>query len=386
MTTPPLTSLTQATTFFLETLARHPERDMEAAHDSIRAGRPRRYPVIYLNHLNTPDDTFVPTDEERFPDVKMAAGPEADLAREIVGLLEPLKMLNPVSRAIPLGVGPGSLCPSFGLELKPDCQWTPAESRTLDEVAALHPDPAASGLLPAMREKIERIKALTPPEFKIHLPDRQGPFNLAHLILGNEAFVAPLVEPEKFHQAMQNITDFWIAVRRTLLGWIGPDRLSRSVWSDNIICECSCNMISPDLYREHVLPFDLQIAKALGRVAIHPCSGPHVFRMTLENIPGIEYTEAGSIEKTAAGAITVPDALKEIAGRPIALGIGQEPPPGGEYESIRADLDRYPAHPRLNFNYTGMHWRKKDRPLIRDIHRRLDAYWAEKILPQLKLG
>jgi uroporphyrinogen-III decarboxylase len=256
----------------------------------------------------------------------------------------------------------------------------------MDEVIAQGmPDPELSGLLPTMKKKIDQIKSLTPSEFKIALPDRQGPFNLAHLILGNEVFTAPYTDPEQFHACLQIITDFWIHVRRSFIKWIGPDRMIQWFWSNNIVCECSCNLISPKMYKEHVLPYDLQIAEELRTIAIHPCSGPHVFRETLQHIPGILYTEAGSIEKTAAGAISVEEALQEIGERPIVLGIGQEPPLGSEYESIRAHLDLYPAHPQMSFNYTIMHMRRKDRPQIREIHYRLDDYWESNILPKLKL-
>ena len=87
-------------------------------------------------------------------------------------------------------------------------------------------------------------------------------------------------------------------------------------------------------------------------------------------------TEAGFIARTAAGAISVDEALGAIGDRPILLLIGQELPPGQECEFIRRDLDRYAENPRLLFSYTGMHWRRKDRPHIRDIHRRLDAAWS----------
>ena len=86
-------------------------------------------------------------------------------------------------------------------------------------------------------------------------------------------------------------------------------------------------------------------------------------------------TEAGFIERTAAGAVSVDEALKMIHGRPITLHIGQELPPGDEFDFIRRDFDRYADHPRLTFNYTGMHWRNRDRARIHDIHRRLDDYW-----------
>jgi hypothetical protein len=72
--------------------------------------------------------------------------------------------------------------------------------------------------------------------------------------------------------------------------------------------------------------------------------------------------------------------MAALRGKPIMLNIGQELPEGKELETILADLERYSETKRLLFNYTGMHWRKKDRPLIRDIHSATDEFWREGIV------
>ena len=131
----------------------------------------------------------------------------------------------------------------------------------------------------------------------------------------------------------------------------------------NRIAECSVNLISPDLYAEHVLPHDQRIAAYYGQVAVHPCSGPHVFHATLRGLPGVVYQEAGFIEKTCAGSIGVMEALEAIGERPIILSIGEELPPGREEAVIRAHFDLARRNPRLFFNYTGMYWTRDDEPL-----------------------
>jgi hypothetical protein len=211
---------------------------------------------------------------------------------------------------------------------------------------------------------------------KIGLPNMQGPFNVAHAVLGEEAMTAPYLEPELFREFMARVVRVWLGVRRTVSELIGPeyadptDALPR-------VAECSVNLVSRAMYEEHILPHDRAVAEALGDLAVHPCSGPHVFRATLAGLP-VRMTEAGHIARTAAGSIEVDEALAAIGGRPIALGIGEELPEGREEETVRRHLDLYAAHPRLTFSYTGMHWRRKDRPAIRRMHRRLDAYWAER--------
>lgn len=373
-------SIEEAVCYFNEAVARYPERDLLSAQRNVMAGRPRPYPVLQINHLIDPEDTFEPEDEFLLPSVETAGTPEGSLVREIINMLAPLKLLNPVKACFGLGAGPGTLVTCFDIPLNPNARNAPAHNKSLDQLLRdPFPDPEISGLMPEMRNRIDNIKKKVPDHFNIHLPDIQGPFNLAHLILGTEVFTSPYTDPGKFHTAMQKITDFWIQARKILIDWIGPERISPWYWSDNIVCECSVNMISPAMYREFVLPYDRQIAEAIGSIAIHPCSGSHVFHVTLNSLPNVVYTEAGYIENIAAGAISVDEASEAIGDRPIALGIGQELPPGREYEFIKKDLERYLENPRLIFEYTGMHWRKKDRPLIRDIHKRLDNYWEKAI-------
>ena len=370
-------TLDEAIQYFRGALSAHPERDGVSISNKIMDGKRREHSGLSIGHLAVPGDAADLSNEVALPEVVAPGDERGKLAREIIGMLEPLKLLNPVSAGFSLGEGPGTLVTCFGIPLNPETENCPAYTKKIDDVVAeAPPDVETSGLMPAMRRRIELIRANTPLDFKITMPDMQGPFNLAHAMVGEEAMLAPLTQPGKFHRLMQCITDFWIAARRALIGWIGEDRLDP--WNRRPkICECSVNLVSPDFYKEFVLPHDLRICEAFGPVHVHPCSGPHVFRVTLDNLPSVVIAEAGFVAKTAAGSILVDEALAAIGDREIVLQIGQELPEGHEYEFIRTDLDRYEKNPRISFNYTGMHWRKKDRGLIRDIHRRLDEYWAE---------
>jgi len=368
-------SLEAAIDCFQETSARRPERDVHAAEEAALAGERRRYPVMSIQHLSRPDDLFIPEGEFELPEVAAPDGPEGDLAREVISLLEPLKMDNPIRPQLGVGKGTGTLVPSFGIPLDPELGNQPAFTRTLHEVLAdPPPDPATSGLLPEIRDRVEYLKDKMPPAFKINRPDMQGPYNIAHAIIGEEALVAPYTDAAGFAALMERITDFWIQAVKNLNAWIGPDRLPP--WCQlTRICECSVNLVSARTYEEHILPQDLRIARELGPVDVHTCSGPHVFHSTLESIPNVASTEAGFIECATAGWTPVAEAMEAIGERPIVLRIGQELPPGQEWETIRRDLDLYEHASRLLFGYTGMGWGKADRPQIRALHERADEYW-----------
>jgi hypothetical protein len=373
-----IVSLSDAVDYFDDVLNARPERDRCAADQAAVDGVRRPYPAFSLHLQARTDDPDGRDLEFELPELRVAETPEGELARDIVRSLSPLQLLNPVRRCIGSGDrGPGTLVASFGIPLRADVGYTPAKTRPLAEVLAdAPPDPARSGLLPQIRERIERVRTLAPSSFKISMPDTQGPFNLAHAIVGEEALISPYTAPDAFHRLMDRITTFWIAVRRNLVDWIGPDRLYPTDRFTRI-CECSVNLISRKMYEEFVLPYDLRIARALGPLDIHTCSGPHVFHATLDLLPGVAMTEAGFIANTAAGSTPVDLALAAIGTRPIVLRIGQELPRGQELEFVKRDLDRCRSNPRLTFDYTGMHWYNRDCRRIRELHRQLDDYWAE---------
>ena len=375
-------TLDEAIRYFTDTLAEHPERDALTAAEAACAGVRRRFPVLYLHHLAVPDDPTVPEPFYTLPRHEFPDTFEGRLAGEILGALRPRDMLNPGAAALsPGGAGsPADLVPSFGIPLSHD-RGAAAFTRSLDEMLqAPPPDPDTAGLLPEMRERIRRVKDLTPPAFKIRMPDMQGPFNLVHAMVGNDAFVAPLIEPEKFQSFMARVTDYWIAAHERLRTWIGPERrYPADRWAR--ITECSVNMVSEDFYREHILPHDLRIARHFGAIWIHPCSGLHVFRVTLQELPNVAATEAGMmISRMAAPCVSVAEALRLIGDRPIMLSIGQELPedPEAAFDIVRRDLDLHPTRPRQTYSYTGMFWRNKDRPMIRDLHQRLDEHWEQR--------
>jgi UDP-N-acetylglucosamine enolpyruvyl transferase len=78
--------------------------------------------------------------------------------------------------------------------------------------------------------------------------------------------------------------------------------------------------VSEAFYREYILPHDLRIARHFGALRIHPCSGLHVFRVTLKELPGVVGSEAGMmITPMAAPCVSVDEALRLIGDRPIDL-------------------------------------------------------------------
>jgi hypothetical protein len=139
-------------------------------------------------------------------------------------------------------------------------------------------------------------------------------------------------------------------------------------------------MVPRDFYLEHVLEYDLRIAQYYGEVAVHPCSGPHVFHATWERLPNVVYTEAGKmIKPMAAGSISVDEALVALGDRPVMLGIGEELPDGGEEAVIRRLFSLAATHSRLTFGFTSVGWKKRDEPAMLDLHRRINDFYQQVV-------
>ncbi len=368
--------ISEASEAYRTELDAHPECRGDLAADAALAGTPRQHAAFYLG---------------RFPDRAQGEGKPAPpppprtseqrLLDWLKGAAGALNMLNPIAPIRGLGKGTGTLAASFGIRLDPAIGFTPHGTRPLADILREGlPDPETSGIFPEMREDIETTRALAPPWLKIALPDMQGPFNLAHLILGDDAFIAPLIEPDTWERFMTLVTDFFIAGHQTLTRWIGPQRLAAHPAHVHRIAECSVNMVSEAFYLDHILRFDRRIAKYYGEVAIHPCSGPHVFQVTLHNLPGVVCTEAGTmINPMTAGSISVDKALAAIGGRPIMLAIGEELPAGGEETVMRRLFDWAAGNPRLTYSFTGLGWKRGDEPAMRDLHRRMNDYYAKTV-------
>lgn len=93
------------------------------------------------------------------------------------------------------------------------------------------------------------------------------------------------------------------------------------------------------------------------------------------------------IAPMAAPVVSVGAALRLIGERPIRLAIGQELP-ADRSEALRVVTEDIAAAMRnphvLPSGYTGIYWRKKDRPMIRELHQEIDRYWAARTREEKK--
>ncbi|MDO9464719.1 MAG: uroporphyrinogen decarboxylase family protein [bacterium] len=138
---------------------------------------------------------------------------------------------------------------------------------------------------------------------QISLPDLQGPIDTADILWGSEIFAELLANPKLVTAFMNKIANTMITVaeyyRRfaydrlepfanTQHGYNIPGRL--------LIRNDSSIMVSPDTYREMILPHDARLLKEIGTGSIHFCgNGQHLIEPMLE-IPDLCGIDLGQSE------------------------------------------------------------------------------------------
>ena len=367
------TQLDNAIKAVLDTLEKRPDKNLLNIWSDLERGCRPQYPPVGINRPLLPEKTQAPQPKSE----------TEKLSAQIEGMLKPLELENPISPILCPSYGDtGMMAAALGAKLNLDdpeyygggiVEHIPFEKAVDMDT----PDPADTIASQEIRKQIESYLKHTPDDFKINLPDMAGPFNIAASLVGSDLYYKLTDVPEQVHTLMKKITSFWIRTYELFCSWIPQGRFTPPYAGRCLrIAECSCNLISKQIYREFVAPCDRKLAQTQDKIYMHPCSGPHVFEETLEEIPKVAITEAGYIENTTAGSITVDDAIDIIAARPIILVVGEELQPGLEEQTICRHISFLDRHPRMLLAYTGMHWTKEDEPTLRKLHERIDEYYS----------
>jgi uroporphyrinogen-III decarboxylase len=172
------------------------------------------------------------------------------------------------------------------------------------------PDPYKDGLMPKVLKCIDYMRASS------HLPvsftDPQGPLNIALSLCGVEnLFVWMFDYPEYVHEIMEFSTEAfiqWVKVQKKHAGQpldsgafphgiILPEGFG-GVW----LSDDDCTILSPDLYKKFVVPYNSRVFKAFGGGTLHFCgSAEHQLENFLktEGLTGINNFCMGNFRQVA---------------------------------------------------------------------------------------
>lgn len=159
----------------------------------------------------------------------------------------------------------------------------------------------------------------------------QGVLNNAFRLRGDQIFLDFMMDPELARHVLQVITEAMIAGMRLLY-----DR-QRATGFDvrhATVSNCVVNMLSPELYREFLLPCDVAISEAFEHFGIHNCAwnvDPYI--EDYARIEKLGYVDMGLDSDLTRARNLCPNARRAVMYKPTDLA-------ARSLEAIRDDLAR----------------------------------------------
>ncbi len=199
--------------------------------------------------------------------------------------------------------GTGVLASAFGSQVQFQDKMDPAVRGTLisrpEEVRKLgEPNPQRDGLMPRVLAAIRHFREHG--DWPISFTDPQGPFTTALTLVGPERLFFWLYEyPRAVHELMDLCTEAfiqWVKVQKREIG----DRSGGGCFPHGIVlpekfggvwlCDDDCGAVSPEHYREFVVPYNSRVFQAFGGGTLHFCgSAEHQIEnfLRIEGLVGI---------------------------------------------------------------------------------------------------
>ena len=158
----------------------------------------------------------------------------------------------------------------------------------------------------------------------------QSPVNTAHRLRGPELFTDLVVAPERAHRLFDCVCTTMIETAECVHA---RQRASGFEVPFFTVSNCLVNMLSPEQYREFLLPLDQRIAERFGCIGVHNCAwNANPYLDAYAAIPNVGYIDMGLASNLARARELFPDVRRALMYTPMDL--ANKP-----LEEIRADLE-----------------------------------------------
>ena len=145
---------------------------------------------------------------------------------------------------------------------------------------------------------------------RISQPDLQGPFDIAHLLMGNDVFLAVVDQPGFVHELLAVITDTYIAFRKLVDPQLsdaagdGAVYLHGCLFGGKVLIKDDTAIInlSGDMYREFSKAYNDRIFAALGGGSLHFCGPSRAWTHGAVDGPWLRGVNYGNSEMQDLGA------------------------------------------------------------------------------------
>jgi hypothetical protein len=114
---------------------------------------------------------------------------------------------------------------------------------------------------------------------KLSQPDLQGPFDIAHLLMGTELFYLIYDHSDLIHELLQIITQTYIRFKQYITPWLNDQASGKDVYAHGCICggniiikdDTAAVTLSENLYREFSKTYNEEILSTFSGGSIHHC-------------------------------------------------------------------------------------------------------------------
>ena len=252
------------------------ERSRRRQAEVFRGGRPDKFPAYFSGKLTEEQRRIGSYDlEESFYDSdKMLCG-------QMQGVFAVLNCDSDAVPSIRANTGTGTLMSLLGrdqLVFKDKMPWFKAHF-SKSELSGMGGDDIRIGgdfelAIRHMKRYIEVLGDSVP----IYCPDTQGPFDLAHLMLGDAIFLELYDDPPFVHHVMELALEIGIRAHEWSKEITGEPRDKMhhgcNLYCEDAgirICEDSTAIIGPEAIDEFALPYSRRLAQHFGGAFVHYC-------------------------------------------------------------------------------------------------------------------
>lgn len=201
--------------------------------------------------------------------------------------------------------GTGIMLSCVGLEQEVFADKMPwlKEHLTKAQIAKLTPDDITiRGSFARGLDIMRRFKAVMGEQPAVYCMDTQGPFDLAHLMLGDAIFYQIHDDPPFVHHLMNLCLQMGIKTH-TWMKEVSGEPLTQhyhgnSLYAENMgirICEDTTAVVGPETISEFAMPYTRKLAQHFGGAWVHYCGrNDHLTQAILE-IPEVRAINFGHI-------------------------------------------------------------------------------------------
>ncbi len=263
--------------------------------------KPEELPLLLNAPLTKEQESLIPN-----PDFKDAFDDQALMVCQ--QLRYALSAANAKAGSVPsirANFGTGILLACVGLEQDVSHDKMPWLQRhlTKEEISKLSPDDIkASGSYAKGLDCMRYFKSVLGERMPVYCMDTQGPFDLAHLMIGDDIFMELYDDPPFVHHLMELCLALGIKTHEEMKRISGEPHgahfHSGMLYAENMgirICEDTTTLISPEAIAEFAMPYTARLAKHFGGAWVHYCGRNDHLTKAICEIPDIRGINFGHI-------------------------------------------------------------------------------------------